>query len=132
MSATVIAQLDSLRAHLAAFELPDLYSVHVITASDEPSVTMQLAVHQPPQIATELLAWADTLNEVIIDAWRVPRGDSVHLSVISQLAEDVTIRVYGSLPFTPHGIGADLTPGSTKTVPLAALRHLATLGEVTL
>ena len=28
---TVVDRLDSLRAHLAAFELPELYSVHVIS-----------------------------------------------------------------------------------------------------
>ena len=131
MSATIVAQLEALRAHLAAFELPELYSVHVLTASDEPTVTMQLAAHQAPQIAAGLLAWADTLTDVTTEAWRVPRGDSVHLSVIGQLTEGITICVYGGLPLTPHGIGADLTPGGRKAVPLEDLHHLATFGEVT-
>jgi hypothetical protein len=39
---TVVDQLDSLRAHLAAFEVPELYSVHVTTASGDPTVSAQL------------------------------------------------------------------------------------------
>ncbi|MBV8539661.1 MAG: hypothetical protein JO063_01930 [Pseudonocardiales bacterium] len=132
MSATVVEQLDSLRAHLAAFELPDLCSVNVVTASGEPGVSAQLAAHHPPQIATGLLAWADTLTDLTIEAWRVPSGDSVHLSVIGRLPEGVTVRVYGGLAFTQRGIGADLAPEGSATVPLAVLRHLAIPGEVTL
>jgi FtsP/CotA-like multicopper oxidase with cupredoxin domain len=132
MSATVVDQLDSLRAHLAAYELPALYSVHVITATDEPTVTMQLTAHQPPRIATGLLAWANTLTDITAQAWRVPRGDVTHLSVIGQLPGGVTIRVYGGLPFTQHGPGANLTSGGSTTMSLAALRHLTTPGEVTL
>jgi hypothetical protein len=129
---TLVDQLDSLRAHLGAFELPELYSVHVITASGEPTVSAQLAAHHPPQIATGLLAWADTLAGPTAEAWRVPSGDSVHLSVIGQLPEGITIRVYGGVSYTARGIGADLAPDTSTTVPLAVLRHLAIPGEVTL
>jgi hypothetical protein len=34
------------------------------------------------------------------------------------------------MAFTEHGPGGDLTPGATTPVLLTALRHLATLGEV--
>jgi hypothetical protein len=133
MSTTVVDLLDSLRAHLTEFELPELYSVHVVTAWGGLAVSAQLACcHLPPQIATGLLAWADTLTDITTEAWRVPSGDSVHLSVIGQLPEGVTIRVYGGVPFTQHGIGADLAPDTSTTVPLAVLRHLAAPGEVTL
>jgi hypothetical protein len=130
MSTTVVDRLDSLRAHLAAFELPELYSVHVLNAWGGLNISAQLACHQPPQIASGLLAWADTLTEVTIEAWRVPSGDSVHLSVIGQLPDGVTIRVYGGMTFTEHGIGADLTPDASTTVPWALLRERATLGQV--
>jgi hypothetical protein len=132
MSATVVDLLDSLRTHLAAFELPDLYSVHVITARGALAVSAQLACHHPPQIVTGLLAWADTLTDLTTEAWRVPSGDTVHLSVIGRLPDGVTIRVYGGVSFTDHGIGADLAPDASTTVPLAVLHHLATPGEVTL
>ncbi|HWR48061.1 MAG TPA: hypothetical protein VN327_10695 [Pseudonocardiaceae bacterium] len=131
MSATAMDLLDAFRSHFDQFELPDLYSVHVITGSGGPRVSAQLAAHHPPQIATGLLAWADTLTDVTAEAWRVPSGDSVHLSVIGRLAEDVTVRVYGGVPFTPRGPGADLAPNTSATVTLAVLRHLAILGKVT-
>ena len=131
MTTTVVALLDSLRTHLAEFELPDLCSVHVTRSFSEPSVTAQLACHQPPQIASALLAWADTLTGVTVEAWRVPSGDSVHLSVIGQLPGGISVRVYGGMVFTQCGIGADLAPDASTTVPLAVLRERATLGEVT-
>ncbi|MBV8540145.1 MAG: hypothetical protein JO364_09285 [Pseudonocardiales bacterium] len=129
---TTVDLLDAIRAHLTAFELPQLYSVNVVAASGEPGVSAHLAAHHPPQIATGLLAWADTLTSATAEAWRVPSGDSIHLSVIGRLPSDVTIRVYGGVPLTPHGIGADLTPDGSATVSLTVLRHLATPGEVTL
>jgi hypothetical protein len=134
MTTTTVDLLDSLRAHLADFELPALWSVNLTQSSGEPNVSMQLACHQAPQIAGALLAWADTLTGVTAEAWRVPSGDSVHLSVLGQLPNGVSVRVYGGVPFTQHGIGTDLAPDASTTVPLAVLRERATLtlGEVTL
>jgi hypothetical protein len=131
---TVIDLLDVLRAHLNDFELPPLGSVHftTITCSGGAQVSMQLATHNLPEIATGLLAWADTLTEITTEAWRVPRGDSVHLSVAGRLSGGVLVEVYGGMPFTEHGIGCDLAPGARKTVPLAILRERATPGEVIL
>ncbi len=128
---TTVDLLDSIRAHLAAFELPDLCSVHVTRSCSGPNVTAQLAGHTPPQITGALLAWADTLAGVTAEAWRVPSCDTVHLSVIGWLRGGVSVRVYGGVPFTEHGIGADLAPDASTTVPLAVLRERATLGEVT-
>ncbi|MEO7196132.1 MAG: hypothetical protein ABIZ05_15185 [Pseudonocardiaceae bacterium] len=130
MSTTVMDLLDALRAHLAEFELPELYSVHVITASGEPRVSAQLAAHHPSQVATGLLTWSCTLSHVTAEAWREPGGQAVHLSVTGQLAGGVTVRVYGALPVTPHGPGADLAPNTSATLPLTALRHFATPEEV--
>lgn len=127
---TPINLLDSLRAHLASFELPPLWSVNVTTSSAGPSVSVQLACHQPPEIAAGLLAWADTLTEVTTEAWRVPSGDCVHLSVIGQLPGGTTVGVYGGVPFTDRGLGAGLAPDAKTTVPLAALRTMATPGKV--
>jgi hypothetical protein len=127
---TVVDRLDSLRAHLAAFELPELYSVTLLNAWGGLDVSAQLACHHPPEIATGLLAWANTLTNVTTEAWRVPSGDTMHLSVIGQLPQGISIRVYGGVPFIEHGIGADLAPDSSTIVSLAVLRHLATPSEV--
>ncbi|HWR47199.1 MAG TPA: hypothetical protein VN327_06230 [Pseudonocardiaceae bacterium] len=130
MNTTVRDLLDTIRGHFDQFKLPELYSVHVITISDEPRVSAQLAAHHPSQIITDLLTWASTLTHLTLEAWREPSGQAVHLSVTGQLAEEVTIRVYGALPITPHVPGADLAPGASATVPLTVLRHLATPKEV--
>ncbi|MGH3833451.1 MAG: hypothetical protein ACRDRS_23955 [Pseudonocardiaceae bacterium] len=130
MNTTVLDLLDALRAHLAEFELPELYSVHVIMASGEPRVSAQLAAHQPSPVATGLLTWAGTLSHGTAEAWREPGGQAVHLSVTGQLAGSVSVRVYGAVPVTPCGPGADLAPNTSATLPLTALRHLATPDEV--
>jgi hypothetical protein len=93
-------------------------------------MSVQLACHEPPEIPAGLLAWADTLAEVTTEVWRVPSGDCVHLSVIGQLPEGITIRVYGGVPFTERGIGTGLAPDTRTTVPLAALCTMAALREV--
>jgi hypothetical protein len=124
--------LDAIYTHLAAFELPAFASVHVATPiPGEEGITVQLGGHDLPEIAAALLAWADTLTAVTAQAWRVPSGHSVHVSVTGQLTRDARIRVYGAMPFTGCGIGADLAPDATTTIPLATLRHVSTPKEVT-
>ncbi|MGH8940694.1 MAG: hypothetical protein ACRDV2_15305 [Actinomycetes bacterium] len=132
MTTTAIDLLNSIRAHLAAFDLPPMWSMHVVASFSGPNVTVQLARRESPEIACALLTWADTLAEVTADAWRIPSGDCVHLSVLGQLPGGASIRVYGGVVFTEHGIGADLAPEASKTVPLAALREHATVGAVTI
>ncbi|MBV9011104.1 MAG: hypothetical protein JO272_03470 [Pseudonocardiales bacterium] len=134
MSTTVIDLLDALRAHLNDFDVPPVCSVELTTTaySGEAQVSLQLAAPHLPGIADGLLAWADTLRQTTTEAWRVPRGDSVHLSVTGRLCGGVLIEVYGGLSFTEHGIGGDLTPGARKTVSLAVLRECANPGEVIL
>jgi hypothetical protein len=124
--------LDAISTHLAAFELPAFASVHVATAiPGEEAITVQLGCHDLPEIASALLSWADTLTAVTAQAWRVPSGHSVHLSVTGQLTRGARIRVYAAMPFTGRGIGADLAPDTTATILLAALRHVPALREVT-
>ncbi|MBV9161447.1 MAG: hypothetical protein JO309_02820 [Pseudonocardiales bacterium] len=132
MSTTVIDLLDALRTHLNDFKLPSVCSVHLTTYAGGAQVSMQLATHHLPEIADGLLAWVDTLTHVTAEVWRVPRGDSLHLSVSGQLSEGIQVQVYGSLPFTEHGIGADLAPNGSKIVSWAVLRERATPGEVIL
>ncbi|HEY6421892.1 MAG TPA: hypothetical protein VIY28_01325 [Pseudonocardiaceae bacterium] len=120
--------LAALCAHLADFELPAIASIHVSLSA--PQVTVQLTHHQPSVIAQGLLAWADTLTQVTAQAWRVPQGDSVHLSVTGLLASGASVLVYGGLWAQYSGLGTDLAPDATTTIPLAALRHAATTEEV--
>ena len=130
MTRTVVELLDVIRAHLAAFEVPELCSVTVATSSLIPNLSAQLADHEPPEIAAALLGWADTLTEPTADAWRVPSGDTVHLAVVGRLPGGACVRVYGGVPFPTKGVGADLAPGARSPLLLGALRSVAALGEV--
>jgi len=132
MTTTAVALLEAIRTHLAEFELPELYSVNVTKSLSGPSVTAQLACQTLPQIAEALLAWADTLTDPTLEAWRVPRGDCVHLSVIGRLSGGASVAVYGGVDFTDHSIGQDLAPDASTIVALTVLRQRATPGEVTL
>lgn len=124
--------LAALGEHLGAFELPAIASVHVATGMAGPQVTVQLAYHgQPSAIAVGLLAWADTLTEISAEAWRVPRGDSMHLSITGRLPCGTEVLVYDAVSVTTLRLGADLAPGAKSTLPLATLRHLATPGPAT-
>jgi len=122
--------LAALCAHLTEFELPAIASVHLGTAPAAPRVTVQLTRHQPPSITQALPAWTDTLTDVTAQSWRLPRGDSVHLSVTGLLPGGASVLVYGGVRGTHRGRGADLAPEATTTIPLPLLRHAATIEEV--
>ncbi len=127
---TTVDLLAALCAHLTEFELPAIASVYVAASLSAPQVTVQLACHQPSVIAQGLLAWADTLTEVTAEAWRVPWGDSVHLSVTGLLPDGASVLVYGSHATTRRGFGTDLAPDAATTMPLSMLRHAAIIEEV--
>ena len=131
MTTTTVDLLDAIHTHLADFELPDMWSVQVVASLLGPQVNVQLTHREPPKIAAALLAWADTLDAVTAELWRVPSGDSVHLWVTGRLPGGVAIRVYGCLPFCGSGFGGDLEPNATTTIPLHTLRHLSAMAEVT-
>jgi len=50
----------------------------------------------------------------------------VHPSVSGLLPDGASVLVYGGLWTSNHGLGADVAPDATTTIPLAALRHAAT------
>jgi hypothetical protein len=130
--AVTVELLATLGAHLAAFELPALASVDLRSGMAGPQATVQLAYHgQLPVIAAGLLAWADTLTEISAEAWRVPRGDSVHLSITGRLPSGTDVLIYDAIPVTHLRLGADLPPGTRSPLTLATLRHLATPGHTT-
>jgi hypothetical protein len=131
MTTTIVDLLAALNDHLSAFELPEIASVHVSNYISGPPIIVQLPCGTPPLIAAALLAWADTLTHITPHVWRVPQGDSLHLSLTGHLPSGVSVQVYGALPVTTLSLGADLDPGATTTLTLATLRHLATPGRTT-
>jgi FtsP/CotA-like multicopper oxidase with cupredoxin domain len=128
---STIELLAALGAHLTEFELPPIASVHLSDYNSGPPVTVQLSGRAPSAIATGLLAWADTLTEITAQAWRVPQGDTVHLSVTGRLPGGTAVQVYSGLRVTDLSLGTRLEPGATATVTLATLRHLAIPGHAT-
>jgi hypothetical protein len=124
--------LVAIGAHLAGFELPPIASVHVSAGMSTPGVTVQLFCREPSDLAPGLLAWADTLTGVTAEAWRVPQGDTVHLSVTGALHGGTSALIYGGMPITAHHLGGDLSPGGKTPITLGALRALAALAEVRL
>ena len=129
MSNSIVDLLARISTHLAAFELPPVASINITAGAAAPHVTMQLTHRDPAALAQALLAWADTLTQVTAQAWRVPLGDSMHLSITGSMASGDSVLVYGGLPTNRGGLGTDLPPGATTTMPLAALRYAATLQE---
>ena len=127
---TTVDLLAAISAHLAEFELPATASVHIAQGMTGPEVTVQLSCHTPSEIVRGLLAWADTLTEVSAEAWRITSGDSVHLSVTGRLPGGIAVLVYGRLAATGCAVRTDLSPDATATIPLAALRHATSEGEV--
>jgi hypothetical protein len=127
---TTVDLLAAIGAHLAEFGPPPIASVLVTAAISAPHVTVQLASHDPAAMAPGLLAWADTLTQVTAQARRVPRGESVHLSITGLFPDGASVLVYGAMAVPEHGLGADLAPDACMPIPLGALRHATTLREV--
>jgi hypothetical protein len=124
--------LAALCAHLTAFELPAIASVHAVaSAGGSPDITVQLGCREPDALAQGLLVWADTLTDVTAQAWREPGGDWVHLSVTGLLPGGASVRIYGGRRITDRAPGAGLEPTAATTGPLVTLRHLATPGHAT-
>ena len=131
MTSTTRDLLTAISTHLTEFELPPVASVHVSASPPEPQVTVQLPHRGPTVLAQGLLAWADTLTHTTTEIWRVPHGNSIHLCVTGLLPDGTAIQVYGGLPVTHRGLGADLASNATTTLPWVTLRHLASSGQIT-
>lgn len=123
-----IALLNSIHEHLAAFDLPDLWSVtvHSLATYGRDPILVQLSADVLPVAASTLLGWADTLTDVGAETWRVPDGASVHLHVRGLLADGVRVTVYAGMG---HDARFCLEPDEKRPVSLAVLREWATLDQ---
>jgi hypothetical protein len=83
-------------------------------------------------LAAALLAWVDSdaVREAAVTVWRVPDGTRLLLSMTAALPDRTRIQVYGGLPHTRRGPGAELAPDTSAPVTPEVLRTWATLGEV--
>ena len=118
-----------LAAHLADHTLPEPASLRVNTTGVHSEVMVQLRSTTVPTVVTDLLAWAHTLTTVTVQAWRVPDGDRVHLSIASTLtgpSGTVELDVFGAVDYDPARF-AELEAGDRRTVSLGQLRAWAVL-----
>src|SRR2546423_10856200 len=82
---TFVQAAEMLAAHLADHTLPEPTSLRVNTTGVHSEVMAQLRSTTVPTVVTDLLAWADTLTTVTVQAWRGPAGGRGHLSIASTL-----------------------------------------------
>jgi hypothetical protein len=124
---TTTDQLAALCARPAEFEIPAIASVPGGATLSAPQETVQLTCHKPSAIAPELRTCTETLTQVTDQAGRLPRTNAMRLSVGGLLPGGVSVLVYGGLWGTHRGLGADLAPDATTTIPLPMLRHAVTV-----
>jgi hypothetical protein len=93
-----------LAGHLTDHALPEPVSLNVTTSYGDSTVTAQLRGTTVPGIAGDLIAWADTLSVVTVEAWRPSERDRVHLSILGTLtgpASTVELKVFGDVEYDP-------------------------------
>jgi hypothetical protein len=121
--------LVSVGEHLGGFELDEPVMVTVRACLVGPVGTVQLSGKSLPGLASELLAWADTLDDVTATAWRpaYPDDDQVHLEIRGRLTDGTPVKVFGALLDGPHVPG--LSVGDRVELSWALLRTWALLAE---
>ena len=130
-----------LAGHLTDHALPEPVSLNVTTSYGDSTVTAQLRGNTVPGIAGDLIAWADTLRVVTVEAWRPSERDRVHLSILGTLtgsAGAVELKVFGGVEYDPLRF-ADLQADKCQGVPLSlgqlrtwATNHSTTIGTLVL
>ncbi|MGH3933586.1 MAG: hypothetical protein ACRDS1_01145 [Pseudonocardiaceae bacterium] len=126
-AAAFVQAAHLLATHLTEHGLPEPVSLEVISTAHRSRMTAQVHFVNVRRIAAELLAWADTLTTVTVQAWQPPSGDRVHLSIASALigpAGSVELTIFGGTDHDPALLG-DLAPGERRTVTLGELRTWA-------
>jgi len=117
-----------LATHLATHALPEPAVLDRNDKTHQSRLIAQVSSQTVPSIAAELRAWADTLPTVTVQAWRLPTGARVHLSLTSTLTGPTDIAeltVYGDAPHDPILLG-ELAPKEYRQVTLGELHTWTT------
>jgi hypothetical protein len=115
----MLASLEVIRAHLAGHQVAAPVSVDLDVLVGR--VTVQLGETGLSAVAGGLLSWANTLTGVTGEAWRVPNGETVHLSVTGHTVARVAVRVYDAVEYDPI-VFPGLVSGGRHAVTPAGLR----------
>src|SRR5688500_4753436 len=96
--------LLSVGEHLGGFDLADPVMVTVRPCPIGPMGSVQLSGHSLPALASQLLAWADTLDNVTATVWRpaYPDDDQIHVEIRGSLTDDTPVKVFGGLLDPPR------------------------------
>jgi hypothetical protein len=126
----------TLAEHLADHALPEPASLTVTTSYGHSTVTAQLRGTTLPGVAAGLIAWADTLGVITVEAWRPPERDRVHLSILGTITGStgaVELKVFGGVEHDPLRF-ADLQRDKCQGVSLSMgqLRTWATNPSTTM
>ncbi|WP_410639357.1 hypothetical protein [Amycolatopsis sp. lyj-346] len=125
---TTMVFLDAIRDHLDLHGFGPVASV--LVTSDSAPVTVQLgAPRELPEVASALMTWAGTLDDVSAQVWRTPTTKSVHLIVNGRMPCGVPVHVYGAVDFS-EDVFPDLPAGVRQDMPVFVLRQWSRLGEV--
>ncbi|MBV9161310.1 MAG: hypothetical protein JO309_17040 [Pseudonocardiales bacterium] len=130
---SLVQAATRLAAHLADHTPPEPTSLTVETRNAHSELTAQLRSTTLPTVAGDLLAWAETLTMVTAQAWRVPQGDRVHLSLAGTLTDPapaIELDVFGGVNHDPEDF-VDLEPGEHRVILLAQLRTWAASAPTT-
>lgn len=125
---TTMVFLDAIRDHLDLHVLGPVASVNVTSGSDP--IWVQLGARRElSEVASALVTWVETLDEVSAQIWRTPAGTSVHLIVSGRMPCGVPVRVYGAVDFS-EDLFPDLPAGVRQDMPVFVLRQWTRSGEV--
>lgn len=79
--------LAAVAEHPCEFDLHEPAQVTVRVCVAEPRGTVQISGKSLPSLASELLAWADTLTGIAATAWR-PENELLHLEIRGNLTDN--------------------------------------------
>jgi hypothetical protein len=110
--------------HLVQHQLLEPASLHLTTSTlDQAEARVQIHSSSLRHTARLLLAWANTLTDLTLRAWRPANSTSVHLDVDATLtgpAGTVALTVFGGVDFTEAAFPG-LEPGQRRPVSLGQL-----------
>jgi len=125
---TTMVFLDAIRDHLDLHAFGPVASVNVTSGSDP--IWVQLGARRElSEVASALVTWAGTLDEVSAQIWRTPAGTSVHFIVKGRMPCGVPVHVYGAVDFS-EDLFPDLPAGVRQDMPVFVLRQWTRPGEV--
>jgi hypothetical protein len=115
--------------HLVQHQLPEPASLHLTTNTlDQAEARVQVHSSSLTSTARLLLAWANTLTDLTLRAWRPASSTSVHLDVDATLTGPhgtVALMVFGGVDFN-NVLFPGLEPGQRRPVSLGQLTAWAT------